>query len=401
MPPIKGRYKYEVPYRSQSLQHSKFDPGSGLAYTEVAFRSTPMCADWVWKTRGMTTEIAMYRSPGPGCSTLRNMAIRKACLSMTDLIPDSFEGVEWQIGQQLWSRIVAQEIDSLYAWKVFAAAYPREGDKSLRRRYQIIRKPNMALGDYIKPLVSLSFQWIAFLTLSNITCSRHDLINVSKLTNIGALTIGHGVEAPDVGLEDSVVRAWGRAATENGAFSRLRVFACRAQRAITSQVFDYLSQFPSLTMFVVEDCNIGSQDKPYAKAQGFKYRSGKDLSEFLVSGGATNSSWDSVLHAYFQLGSGLRDAIPNGDSVEGGNIPHVLHFSLGGAPPDAEVDSVGSRSMRCFYRCKSHSEGRQHLPTTEKRPPTNPHPSQPLSKKIAMKISSGRDPVDLMMEFWF
>jgi len=259
----------------------------------------------------------------------------------------------------------------------------------------------MAFAEYIKPLVSPSFQWITFLTLSNITCSRHDLINVSKLTNIGALTIGHGVEAPDVGLEDSVVRAWGRAAAEIEAFSRLRVFACRAQTAITSQVFDYISKFPSLTTFVVEHCNVGSRDRPSARAAGFKYRTGKDLGEFLVSGGATNSSWDSIMHAFFHQGDGLRPAIPNGDSGEGNNLPHVLHFSLGPAPPDAEVDTVGNRSMRCFCRYRSHAEGYQHLSTAEKRPLTNSHPALPPRKKIAMKISARRDPVDLMKEFWF
>lgn len=108
MLPSKGRrHKHQVPSRSQRSQHSKFDPDSGLAYTEVSYRSGPVRADWVWKPRGMTSEIEMYRSPGPGCSTLRNMAIRKACLCVTDLVPESFEGVDWQIGQQLWNRIVA------------------------------------------------------------------------------------------------------------------------------------------------------------------------------------------------------------------------------------------------------------------------------------------------------
>ena len=296
---------------------------------------------------------------------------------------------------------VGSEIDSLYAWKVFAAAYPKDGDKRLRRRYQIIRNPNMDLGDYIKPLLSPSFHWITFLTLSNIICSRHDLVNVSTLDNIGALTIGHGVEASDIGLEDSIVRSWGRAATENGSFSRLRVFACRAQRAMTNQVFDFISEFPVLTMFVVEDCNIGSRDKPYARGRGFKYRSGQDLS---VLGGVTNFSWDSMMHGYFHLGSGLNDTSSNPgfvEDAEAGKNPHVLHFCLGGAPPDADFASVGSRGMRCFYRSRSHAEARQHIPNTEKRPLTEPNPCQPPSKKIAMKISSGRDPVDLLNEFWF
>ena len=107
MPPVKGKPRYDVIPRSQRSKHSTFDRDSGLVYTEVTYRASPVRADWEWKTWGMTTEIAMYRSPGPGCSTLRNMAIRKACLNVTDLTPESFEGLDWQIGRQLWSKIVA------------------------------------------------------------------------------------------------------------------------------------------------------------------------------------------------------------------------------------------------------------------------------------------------------
>ena len=105
MPLLKS--KGARPSREERVKSHAFDEKSGLAYTEVVVRAAPMRADWVWKTRGSTVEIALFRSPGPGCSTLRNMAVRKACLNVVSLTPESLVGLNWQIGKQLWERIVA------------------------------------------------------------------------------------------------------------------------------------------------------------------------------------------------------------------------------------------------------------------------------------------------------
>lgn len=62
------------------------------------------------------------------------------------------------------------------------------------------------------------------------------------------LTIGPTHEEP---LRDSVVRAWGRAASEAGAFSKLRIFRCESQNRFTSQILTYLRGFPALSMLVI------------------------------------------------------------------------------------------------------------------------------------------------------
>lgn len=55
-------------------------------------------------------------------------------------------------------------------WKAFAVAYPKEGVEALKRNHHVIARPNMKLGDYVVPLISPSFRWVTFLSLSNIIC---------------------------------------------------------------------------------------------------------------------------------------------------------------------------------------------------------------------------------------
>ena len=137
-------------------------------------------------------------------------------------------------------------------WKAFAATYPNQPVDALKRKHHVIARPNMRLGDYIKPLISPSFQWVTFLSLGNVACvrnpesfflnlepnfssssrafgilfcrhatrfdaphqlgitdsyvisqSRTDLLLISKLTNLGVLTIGRNLATSDTGLDDS------------------------------------------------------------------------------------------------------------------------------------------------------------------------------------------------------
>ncbi|KAL9119049.1 MAG: hypothetical protein Q9187_004397 [Circinaria calcarea] len=327
----------ELCSRLEASKNQTFDWQSGLQFTEVLCKAGPMRADWVWKTLGSTSDLALFRSKGPGCSSLQNMAIRSAVMNVVSLTAESLGGVP--------------QLDSLHAWKVFAAAYPEESqEKSLKRRQQLVVKPNMALPDYIKPITSLSFAWITDLTLSHITCTRLDLIQLSQLTNIGTLTIGEGVEAPETGLDDGIARAWARAATETGAFSMLRVLACRSQRGITPTIFTYLSLFPLLSILLLEDCNIGPRDKVVANALCWKYSTGKDLSEYIALAGCSDAKWDSVIHASYYRSSHFCTQSLTEEGVEAINHLPVLHFSLGPAPEDAKVDTTGNRSLRCFQR---------------------------------------------------
>lgn len=226
----------------------------------------------------------------------------------------------------------------------------------------------MALPDYIKPITSLSFAWITYLTLSHVTCSRFDLIHLSQLTNIGTLTIGKGVEAPETGLDDGIARAWARAATETGAFSMLRVLACRSQQGITSKIFTYLSQFSQLSKLLLEDCSLGPQDKAVAQALCWKYSTRKNLSEYLTHGGCANAKWDSILYASYYCGSQFGAQSLTEEGVEAITRLPILHFSLGPTPEDAKIDGTGNQSLYCFQRESPHQVPVQEKAFAVKRP---------------------------------
>ena len=208
----------------------------------------------------------------------------------------------------------------------------------------------MALAAYVTPITSPSFNWITFLTLSHVSCSRADLVNISKLVNVGALTIGRDVSIGETGLDDSIVRAWSRAATEADAFSMLRVFACRFQKEITPRSFAYFNQFPALALFVVEDCNFGPRDKEQARCLGWKYKTGKDLSDFFMGGGLRDYKWDSMMHASFRCGGAYGIECLTAEGVEAIDSLPVLHLSLASDPPDAALDLQKGGRTRCFER---------------------------------------------------
>lgn len=254
-------------------------------------------------------------------------------------------------------------------WKAFVVAYPNEDVDSLKRKHHVIENPNMKLGDYVSPLISPSFHWVTFLSLSNITCmyiseqlllyhmrsefsigSRTDLVQISQLTNLGVLTIGRNVTTTDIGLDDSIIRGWGRIATSSDAFSLLRVLNCRSQKNITAGVFAHLNQFPALSVFSVEDCNLGPKHKKEARSHGWSYKSGKDFSDRLVKGGLTDVGWDSIVYTSFQLGGAFSKRKVTAAGVEAIDAIPILHVSVGAAQADALVDVTGDRSLRVFYR---------------------------------------------------
>ena len=111
--PFLNKSKAYRPSREDRSRSHAFDEKSGLAYTEVVVRAAPMRADWVWKTRGSIAEIAMFRSTETGSSTLLNMTIRKACLNVVNMTPESLIGLDWHAGKLLWERIVALYVQSL------------------------------------------------------------------------------------------------------------------------------------------------------------------------------------------------------------------------------------------------------------------------------------------------
>ena len=257
----------------------------------------------------------------------------------------------------------------------------------------------MKLIDYMKPVISPSLNWITSLTLSNITCSRTDLIQISRIINIGTLSIGPNVQAPDIGIDDSIIRSWGRLAADSDAFSVLRVLSCRSQKEMTHRIFTYLNQFPSLDLFNVEDSNLGPQGQRSALQHGWKSKTGVDLSNLFVKGGTEGVGWDSVVDACFRLGGQFcTEALTEVGVTEINDLP-LLHLTLAPGPAAPTVNKAGSRSLQCFYRTKREGFQRDDpLQNSNKRNSEEVQPKLPR-KKPTMRASKQQNLEDVLVDF--
>ena len=256
----------------------------------------------------------------------------------------------------------------------------------------------MGLMDYIKPTTSPSFNWITFLTLCNITCSRAELIQVTQLVNLGNLTIGPDIQAPDIGLDDSIIKAWARLTAESDVFSMLRVLNCRSQSNITPRVFTHLNQFPALALFTVEDCNLGPPEKPTALQCGWRYKTGEEFNDWLVKCGSKGTGWDSIVHACFRLGGEFSTDNLTEEGVRALSDLPVLHLSVGGAPQSAVVDVTGDRSLRCFYRTRWDQKEEEAVRVSHQRLLTDAQPNV-VCKKPTIRASKQQNMEDLLIGF--
>lgn len=93
--------------RSYAPRHmgKTFSQESGQVYVETHQRGGPMTSEWVWKTLGSSQESGRFRSLGPGCASLSNMAIRSVMVNMMSVTVENLQGVPWQVGKKLWDRI--------------------------------------------------------------------------------------------------------------------------------------------------------------------------------------------------------------------------------------------------------------------------------------------------------
>lgn len=244
----------------------------------------------------------------------------------------------------------------------------------------------------MKPIISPSLNWITSLTLSNIICSRTDLIQISQITNIGSLSVGPNVQAEGVGIDDSIIRSWSRLAVDSDAFSVLRILNCHSQKEMTPRIFTYLDQFPSLDFFNVSDSNFGPQGKPLALNHGWEIKTGMDLSNLLVQGTSEGWGWDSATAAWFRLQGHscaealTEDAVRRIDGVPG------LELALGPVP-------VPTVYLQCF--CRTKREGYQRnepLQKSNKRNLEEVRPKLPR-KKPTVRASKQQNLEDVLVGF--
>lgn len=282
----------------------------------------------------------------------------------------------------------------------------------------MVLDPNGSFKSYIEPLISPSFYWLTILSISQFPCSRTDLLQLFQLTNLCVLTVGQGVNCSGsgIGLDDSIIRSWARAAANSSgsSFSCLRVLNCVFQQGLSAKILSYLNDFPALALFTFDHCPgiHGTREKNEAARLGWRYKTGAELCAFFAQSGAISTSWDDVSRASFRGCGPFSVKKATAEGVEAFDTLPVLHFSFG-KQPHVVVDSTRTQSLRAFYRVKEYVLSTAPAPTPtplglttgskKKRPleeqqpaTTKPRPR----KKHTIKASKQQSINDMLMEFY-
>ena len=270
--------------------------------------------------------------------------------------------------------MTCSQVDSVHAWRVFAAAYPDELHEDSKFRQLRLSREILDFDDIILHASSLSFQWMTYLTIANIRCTRASLAQVSQLNNLTVLHVGPNIKVEDADFDDRIIRTWSRAATEANAFSRLRVLNCYQLVHVTEKAFGYLLQIPSLTYFVREEKSVVNETN--LRGWGWQYMSVRCFKKHLSNIGLTNQRKDPVARACFRDGTDPAANYPRIREVVVGvhepvSAPPVLDIELGSR-------NIDQRSLNLFWRGhrKRYARLYRRLDGVDEDPPTNPKSSK-------------------------
>ena len=368
-----------------------------------------MTADWAWSTRGSTRGCVDYKSRDPGCSPLTQMAIRSFLVHSSALTPPSLEGLPWGLASILWNSVVKAQLDSVKVWQTFVSAYSHVPFNNMKRNIKRINQPDLPLNIYTEPLLSPDLNWLAILTLQNLSVPRSTLIQcLSRLINLAVLTVdktGFCPSGPCV--DDNLVREWTRHAAESEdgkAFSALRVLNMRMQPAITIRSFERLRALPQLSIINVYESGVGYNDTDAVGKAGWRWRS-PDYSPSAIferQDERDTPSWDSIAHASLKLARSLESgSMAHRKTADTLTIPPCLHLILGrGQPwladlgdrslkwgmltfvrdPDCRLNTFG-RSERGQKRL--HSEVESQCKTSQRKPNMRPSKQPPMGDVLS------------------
>lgn len=233
------------------------------------------------------------------------------------------------------------------------------------------------MTEWINHIIPPSFDWVTFLTLSEINCSRTDLIQLSRLTNLGVLTIGR-LNGGDAVFEDSIVRAWGRAASEAQAFTRLRILVCRFPHLVTEQIFTFLDDFPALGLLAVDEYQHPLAFRARAKDHGWPFVPNLGLRVYRYESEAKVSAvctWQHVYNTCFS--DGLFDYKKLSRQCDGVRDIPILDLRSGSANSMPLQNVLSFAETHVFAR-KSH--GTSNITTS----------SQSIQKRPAHEYSEAR-----------
>ncbi|KAH0556023.1 hypothetical protein GP486_006037 [Trichoglossum hirsutum] len=384
----------------------KYDEGSGALYVETYSQTVSASASqWAWKARGRAGGATGRQDGVLGAPSLESSAMRSVLENLSSITVDVLQWVPWRIGERIWKEVVRAQLDSFHIWRVFVTVYHEEEEMSLMYHRQSIIKPSIPLDGYVKPIVSESFHWITHLSISNVIFSRSELVNLSKLVNIGALDILASPRFPQISrdtMEDGIVRAWSRAAAEEGAFPKLRVLMLRYHTEVTPRSLEYINSFPSLMLYNVTGCSITARSEAKARKLGWTCEAGRDLVEALHRDKEMARSWDLPIHACFRRAGVLQSLDTSKvESVKRIDKLPVLNFRIG---PNASEDLFTAflkLDMLFFQRLPPDDTGTASESEASKKDgpeDDRPEPSPP-HKRRKLKVSKHKNFEELLKEF--
>lgn len=148
------------------------------------------------------------------------------------------------------------------------------------RYRETLTSPKSPLEIYTSPVASICFDFITFLSITTVF-SRPDLVNLSRVPNLGILEIVDTTETRIV--NDRLIRAWSLAALDDGAFKVLRILRLWHHIDLTRQSLDYLNRFPALGVYDVRGCGFDVHSPIHARCLGWKPTVERDILNLLLA----------------------------------------------------------------------------------------------------------------------
>ena len=175
------------------------------------------------------------------------------------------------------------------------------------------------------------------------------MIRLARLTNLGKLALGP-FQDRYVCLDDSLVRAWSRAASEAKAFTKLRILVCGSRVDITEKTFAYFQNLPALGLLLLEDFfDCPSALKSSAAKHHWRFIEECDVLRSVL---ATESSpWQRLYNTCFQDGVFDPDKVSRlPEEASGGDL--VLDLALGNPMDPSSLRRLYLEKLQFFYRAQ-------------------------------------------------
>ena len=263
------------------------------------------------------------------------------------------------------SALFVSQLDSIQLFIEFAKRYP----SPMLRKYQSIPMPNLPLVSYYKDLLSPNNQWLTYLTLVNVAVPRTALIQVSMVTNLVALVVGPNVLAPDIGVDDSLIRTWSRSASM-GAFRSLRILFLRGQTHLTSRAFEYFSSFPALAIVATKSTSgFKTLDRQIVLSFGWeckKYKTNYNINDWHNTPRRVGrSGCDEFLGEMFELSRTIDNESLQSEDIQTLDMLPVIHLAIGGYGTDANLDGLGLEAVHIWTRERKINEPSSEIRSTD------------------------------------